>query len=279
MHVEAISASSGQTLSQFGYSSLYSHNALAIMKKLERYETGAKPTHSAQHNAAALLPQRHVHEYRAIVQKLPCRDCTLNLAGVYFTEFNWLYSLLDQSIFGDDLRNFHERSFDDYELQIRDNPNLESVRFPVLLFHVIAVALLFLPSEYTQCEHACIDASRADGGKYFNDIGARLWGLFEKNATNLLTVQASFLRVCWLKHSGRVVDSWHCLAQVALDAQDIGLHREHGRIEAADAQSACVQAWSIVMQRRLMVNLFIWETCVSFFCQYPYSSVFSDVFN
>ena len=252
---------SGQNLIQFGYSDLYAHNALAIIKKLDRYEIDTKLAYPAQHDAAALLPHRHQKEYKATIQKLPCRDCTLALAAIFFTEFNWLYSLLDESIFGDELRNFYERSFDD-NLQFRDNLDFESLRFPVLLFPVIAIALLFLPSAYDQCldEHACIDASRSDGGKYFNDVGARLWGLFEKDATDLLTVQASFLRVCWLKNSGRVVESWHSLAQVAMDAQDIGLHRESGRIEAANAESACAQAWSIVMQRRLMINLFIWET-------------------
>lgn len=57
-----------------------------------------------------------------------------------------------------------------------------------------------------------------------------------------------------------VVESWHGLAQVAMDTQDIGLHRGDGKIEATDAESACSQSWVKVLRQRLMVNLFLWDT-------------------
>ena len=160
------SAPSGQRLVHFGYSNLYAHNALAIIKKLERDEIGTKLAYRAPCDAAALLLRRHREEHNVIVQKLPCRDCTLALEAIFFTEFNWLYSLLDESIFGDELRIFYDRCFDD-SLQFRDDSTLECLRFPVLLFQVIAVALLFLPSPHNHCldEHTCMDASRSDGGK------------------------------------------------------------------------------------------------------------------
>ncbi|KAF2092479.1 hypothetical protein NA57DRAFT_12405, partial [Rhizodiscina lignyota] len=252
------SSSHHKDLSSFGYSNLYDHNALGILKKLQRFDVGTNVSSLGSEESGVFLPERYRDEYKAVLQRLPCQQCTQALVAIFFKEFNWNYSLLDDAFFDDELRRFYDRTVGS-ALQRLDVGNLV---FPTLLFQVIALALQFMPSEHERCldEHGCIDASRSDGGKFFSGLGARLWTLFEKNATCFLSVQASFLRVCWLKNSGRVVESWHGLAQVAMDAQDIGLHREDGRIEATDAETAVARSWEVVLRRRLIVNLFLWET-------------------
>lgn len=125
--------SSSQDLTHFGYSNLYDHNVLGIVKKLEQFEIGSNLDSRSSRPSEHILPDGNRDEYKAILRKFPCPSCTRALVAVYFSEFNWKYSLLDAACFHDELCHFFTLS-SDYILEHRDDLDPERLVFPVLLF-------------------------------------------------------------------------------------------------------------------------------------------------
>jgi hypothetical protein len=96
---------------------------------------------------------------------------------------------------------------------------------------VIALAVQFLPANYDQSlDGLCMGSSFDYLAEEYSDTGVAVSALFDRDRTNLVSVQEEFLRVCWLKNCGRVTESWHALGQVVMDAKEIGLHREDGKL-------------------------------------------------
>ncbi|KAI1629563.1 hypothetical protein EDD37DRAFT_59029 [Exophiala viscosa] len=247
-------------LSSFGYSDVNAHNVLGIVKKLEHLETGNTHTPRRKTNTVS-LSHASSETYRALIKRLPCRTCVEHLVQVFFTEVNWQFAIVDRNIFDDQLTEYYRYQSASI-LEPQDQIPTDQLTFPALLFQVIGLAVQFLPAQAGQGLHsACLRGIPRDG-KY--DLQGchtmQLLNLVGKNAMNLTYIQAEFLRISWLKNCGFIAEAWHALAQTIMDAQDIGLHRDDFKVDASDAEEVCEQLWQILLRRRTMMNLYLWDS-------------------
>lgn len=249
-----------QALDILGYSNVNDHNALGIFKKLAGLDLGIDQNAEKKHSDEIRLAPGVLEKYLHLLRLLPSRPYIDILVDVFFKEFNWQYTLIDYHIFVDRLNSFYKSSYDKLA---KDQSLLpESFSFPALLFQVIALGIQFLPSTYNRSLDAlCVGSSFDYLGGGYSDTGIAVSGLLEKDKTNLVSIQAAFLRVCWLKNGGRVTESWHALGQVVMDAKEIGLHRVDGTVE--DSELTCSQLWALEERRRVWLNLFLWDRYVA----------------
>ncbi|KAM0263351.1 hypothetical protein ACHAQJ_001207 [Trichoderma viride] len=249
-------------LDHFSYSDVNEHNALGLFRRLESLETGSSSAPSKKYDNEIRLTASTLTKYLNYLRLLPSRAYVDTLTVVFFEEFGWQYSLIDQNIFADQLAAFYGASYDSAVNGQSLQPELFS--FPSLLFQVLALALQFLPLSYERLlGDLCLGSSIDYLAEKFSATGVALSALLEKDRENLVSVQASFHRVCWLKNCGRVTESWHALGQAIMDAKEIGLHREDGKVEVDDAETACTRLWTIEMRRRVWLNLYLWDSEMS----------------
>jgi hypothetical protein len=198
--------------------------------------------------------------YRSVLKQLPCPPCVGNLVTVFFDEVNWQYTILDRNYFLPKLDRFYQQ----YPLHSSSvsatETSSEKVIFSALLFQVLAYALQFLPTNHPATLHAyCLRGIAEDGDGPSDDATMRLLSLLPKDVINLDYIAAQILRTAWLKNRGLIADSWLVLAQATINAQEIGLHRDDGKLYASDAESAIEELWEVVLRRRLMINLYLWD--------------------
>ncbi|KAH9432407.1 hypothetical protein MCOR02_007106 [Pyricularia oryzae] len=146
--------------------------------------------------------------------------------------------------------------------------------FGALLFEIIAVALLLLPSESPLATHykALKDGEGiqvVDLAMDYSESGVAILSLLGKRQMSLTTIQAGFIRANFLKYCALVTEAWHAIGSVIRDAQEIGLHREAlepkpEAVTAGDAYAATAAVlrnqWHIQHRRRLWHVLFMWDT-------------------
>ena len=84
-------------------------------------------------------------------------------------------------------------------------------------------------------------------------------GLFEKENLNLISIQAGFLRVTFLKSFGYVVEAYRMVGQVIADAEEAGLHQETDSLQHGSVENTPPRLWYHEMRRRVMVNLWLWD--------------------
>lgn len=135
------------------------------------------------------------------------------------------------------------------------------ITFTALLFIVLALASQFLPPDGSRRLHSsCLWGIPTHEKSHEHDCSTlQLLGLLDKDAIDLTYVQAEFLMVSWLKNRGAIAEAWHTLAQAVMDAQEIGLHRDECKLHADSSENVCEQLWKILMRRRTMMNLFLWD--------------------
>ncbi|KAH8801381.1 hypothetical protein F5884DRAFT_806443 [Xylogone sp. PMI_703] len=251
--------SSVQALDHLGYSNVNDHNALGIFKKLAQLEIGLDKGTLEQHDGEIRLTPAILEKYLHLLRLLPSRPYLDAILEIFFSEVGWQYSLVDSTIFADRLNVFYKSSYDKIVKDQSLSP--ESLSFPSLLFQMIALSLQFLPPDYNPSLDAlCMGSSFDHLAEEYSNSGVAVSALFEKDKLNFVAVQASFLRVCWLKNAGRVTESWLLLGQTIMDAKEIGLHRVDGKIDFHDTDVTCSQLWAMEDRRRIWLNLFLWDS-------------------
>jgi hypothetical protein len=98
-----------------------------------------------------------------------------------------------------------------------------------------------------------------DLAKSYSDSGVEMLGLFEKESLNLISIQAGFLRVTFLKSFGYVVEAYRMVGQVVADAEEAGFHLEDNCLKAGSVENSPPRLWYHEMRRRVMVNLWLWD--------------------
>ncbi|KAI9838168.1 MAG: hypothetical protein M1837_002630 [Sclerophora amabilis] len=243
----------------FGYSNISSNNSLGIFKRL-----GIDHINPELHSnfSKRLENDLAVQErYRSLVCALPSRPIVEYLTRQFFVNVNWYYTILDENAFADQLHGWFETP---YTALTKSLSKLSAHKrsFPALVFQVLSLALQLLPPEYDKL----LDQLKNLPGQTFDDIaenysesGISLSNLLGKTNATLSSVQAGFLRSGFLKNSGRVTDAWHLLGSTIKDAYEIGLHRETA-IESQVPEEMIENLWNVEMRRRLMMNLYIWDS-------------------
>ncbi|OAL32819.1 hypothetical protein AYO20_07776 [Fonsecaea nubica] len=246
-------------LACFGYSNVNVHNSLGIVKKLEDLELGSSPRPSQKQKNVTLC-QAAYEIYKSVLKLLPCSACVRDLVNVFFDEVNWQYTILDRNHFTTKLEDYYHHHTSPLYQAEGTFPS-ERLVFSALLFQVLVCALQFLPAGHSENLHTfCIKGIAVEGDGPSDDPAMRLLGLLPKDVINLDYIAAQLLRTAWLKNRGMIVESWHVVAQATMNAQEIGLHRDDGKLYASNAESACEELWNMVLRRRLMVNLYLWDS-------------------
>jgi hypothetical protein len=247
-------------LASYGYSNVNVHNSLGILQKLENLEVGGacKPPRK-QRDISLCQPALEI--YQAVLKQLPCPSCVRHLVTIFFNEVNWQYTILDRNYFIPKLEQYYQQ----YPLHPPSPPpdttfSSEKLIFSALLFQVLTYALQFLPARYSETLHAsCLKGVAEDGDGVSEDATMRLLSLLPKDVINLDYIAAQILRTAWLKNRGLIAEAWLVVAQAAINAQEMGLHRDDGKLYASDAESAIEELWEVVLRRRLMLNLYLWD--------------------
>ncbi|KAK5035458.1 hypothetical protein LTS07_002896 [Exophiala sideris] len=129
-----------------------------------------------------------------------------------------------------------------------------------MLFQVLALAVQFLPREAP----AFGLLSKNDLGlcHSYSDTGIELLGSLGGQGSAVTVVQTHHLRSAWLKNLGRGVDAWHSIGNAIRSAQEIGLHQSKG-IRHQGLESTLSRVWYDEYQRRIWMNLFIWDSLIA----------------
>ncbi|OCT51656.1 hypothetical protein CLCR_08064 [Cladophialophora carrionii] len=249
-------------LAAYGYSSVNVHNSLGILQKLENLEVGGTRKSPPRKQRKITLCRPALDIYRAVLKQLPCPSCVRHLVAVFFNEVNWQYTILDRNYFIPKLEEYYQH----YPLQPPSPPadttvSSEKLIFSALIFQVLAYALQFIPARYSENLHPpCLKDIDEDGDGVSEDATMRLLSLLPKDVINLDYIAAQILRTAWLKNRGLIAEAWLVVAQAAINAQEMGLHRDDGKLYASDAESAIEELWEVVLRRRLMLNLYLWDS-------------------
>ncbi|KAJ5118812.1 transcriptional regulator family: Fungal Specific TF [Penicillium atrosanguineum] len=213
----------------FGYSSHGNHNSMSLLRTAELY--GSQDASLVEFPATNQPPFRNDadRKYKELVRQLPSQACIDILVQTFFSGINWQYDLLDEESFRERLEAWGMISYSDLQTSF-GRLALETLVFPVLLFQVLAHALLFHPPHDKMINSLMTMAGMTfhDLGAEYSDTGAELLALLGKKNIKIAMVQAGLLRASFLKSSGKVVEAWHTLGTTIRDAQEIGLHT--GRI-------------------------------------------------
>ena len=166
-------------------------------------------------------------KYKRLVRKFPPNAYVERLVAIYFREVNYQYYPLDEGIFRDHLQQWYELPLPATSEQLLSLSS--GLRFfPALLFQMLALALLYQPPNYDQSFNrlkSTAGMSLDDLSSDYSESGSEISSLLGKRHTDLMAVQAGFLRTTYLKTCGFIPESWHSLSQTIRDAQEIGLHK------------------------------------------------------
>lgn len=233
-------------LRSIGYSNMHSYNSMDIVKPLEIFGLG-EPLHTSSKERDIFASPCAYDRYQSVIGQLPCQACVGEIVDTFFCDVNWQHTLLDRNYFDYQLKQLHSTA--------RGCRDEDAIIFAAVLFQVLALGLQFMPGTHSCYANGACQNSETK----YSDTSAELLLLFKRDAMNLTFVLAGLLRVLWLKNRGLVLEAWKALGQVTRDALDIGLHRDNVKIEVADGETACEQLWSLHMERRTMVNVFLWD--------------------
>jgi hypothetical protein len=264
--IKPAESDSAAQVSAFGYAKSNGNNntTLGIFKKIENHDADAASMISSPTSSSA-GPTGLREKYKSYIRQLPSKQHVEKLLVTYFKESNYQYYPLDEGIFRDHLKNWYSLSFS----TLNKGPSELSGDlqfFPALLFQTLALALQFQPPDYDPS----LDSLKYAAGMTFDDLasdysesGCQILCLLGKRQTTLITVQAGFLRVQYLKNCGMVPESWHYLSQTIRDAQEIGLHKdtiEHrSRRPDEKPEDVLENLWLQQLRRRLWLILTLWD--------------------
>ncbi|KAH8805168.1 hypothetical protein F5884DRAFT_798571 [Xylogone sp. PMI_703] len=247
----------------YGYSNFSPYNSIGILHQLEQHnlQTGLP---LSSNDFDIFTSSTAYHRYNALVRQLPCHECTHAIVDLYFYDVNWQHTLLDRNYFD----GLHER----FALAAPGSKEQDIIAFPAVLFQVLALGLQFMPYSYScGSGKACTN----NESKY-SDASAELLLLLKRDMIGLPFLLAEFLRVSWLKNRGLILEAWKALSQAVRDAQEMGLHHDTNTLEATSTETACEQLWDMLMKRRTIVNLFLWDSQMAMVLGKPMNFSYDD---
>jgi len=262
-----LESDSAAQVSAFGYAKSNGNNntTLGIFKKIEN--------HDADPSAMIAQPRSNGPEhsglkekYKSLIRQLPSKIFIEKLVATFFHEVNYHYYPLEEGIFRDHLKNWHNLSFSTLNkgpLELSGDLQF----FPGLLFQILALALQFQPVDYDPS----LDSLKYAAGMSFDDLandysesGVNILCLLGKRHTTLITVQAGFLRTSYLKNCGMIPESWHSLSQTIRDAQEIEIHKptsvvRHQKKPTEKPEDVLENLWIEQLRRRVWLILSLWD--------------------
>ncbi|KAK2590122.1 hypothetical protein QQS21_012202 [Conoideocrella luteorostrata] len=241
-------------------------STIGFLKKIE-----TAPTPEEQ-DAMARLPSRDAphhtfavrEKYKGLIRQLPAKIFVDKLVGIFMREFNWQYYFVDPDIFYTQLEEWNALPFSVFSSEGPQGISPDLRVFPAVLFHMIATAMLILPSEWER-EFATLkyaaNMTFEDLACDYSESGANLVGLFGKKSLCITTVQAEFLRASFLKFTANVTESWHMVAIAIRDAQELGMHRDSldPKPTGTNLENVLENQWLIERRRKLYLILAIWD--------------------
>jgi len=257
---------SAAQVTSFGYASNNSNSntTLGLFRRIEDHDADtpsviSKPPPSSANNGGLR------EKYKSLIRQLPSKPYIEKLVDTFFREVNYHNYSIDEAIFRDHLRDWHNLSFS----TLNKGPlglSGDLQFFPGLLFQILALALQFQHGDYD----AILDSLKYAAGMSFDDLasdysesGVQILCLLGKRHTTLVTVQAGFLRTSYLKNCGMITESWHSLSQTIRDAQEIGLHKISADRPARNAQLSAEDVlenmWIDQLRRRVWMILSYWD--------------------
>jgi hypothetical protein len=148
--------------------------------------------------------------YRSLIRQLPARTFVDKLVDIYFVDVNWQYCGLDRDVFDRQMAEWNNLS---YSILTNGGPMAlppDLRAFPALLFQVLAIALLFLPSEpdvdFDSLKYAG-NMTFEDLGMDYSESGMAILSLLGKRQMSVTTVLAGFLRASFLKYVAQVTEA------------------------------------------------------------------------
>lgn len=164
--------------------------------------------------------------YIALIRQLPSQSHIKRLVQLFFTDLEWYYGVIDEDVFQSALLVWNNVPY----TTLRRGPHHlppEIRAFPALLFHVLAHALLFLPTRLTS---ALADVKYAPGMTFadlatdYSEAGEAVVSLLRNSDdATMAKVQAGLLRASFLKSTASVVQAWHKIGEAIRDGQELGM--------------------------------------------------------
>ena len=137
----------------------------------------------------------------------------------------------------------------------------ELIQFTCLILQVMAVACQMLPRKHWK-EMAQLTLGKEEFrelSKGYSDASCELGNKLSGNQATVARTQAWFLRASWLKSEGRAIESWHLLGNAIRDAYELGLHKEVTSSRIPRDGDVVEQMWMRQLEKRLWMNLHIWD--------------------
>lgn len=248
----------------FGYSGAQGglNTTLDLYKKIEEHGSSAvaTPGGSSEAEIRALCER-----YKSLVRQLPPKDYISTLLATFFRECNPFYYPIDESMFRDLLEQWDSIPFSLLEQgPYALHPDLQCL--PALILQMLALALqLSHPVNDTALDNLKYVASMSldDLATDYSASATYIVELLGGKRLTLITVQTGFLRCCFLKNSGQILESWHALSRTIRDAQEIHLHRAISDTPREGPTEVVEHLWTEQMRRRMWMILSLWDIRMS----------------
>ncbi|PMD41813.1 hypothetical protein L207DRAFT_426556 [Hyaloscypha variabilis F] len=256
-------SSKSPDISIFGYSKMGANHTLAILNELSRVDSASNALQKDHISITMPRSPSYYDNYLRLLRGLPPRLYVYILVDIFFEQVNWQYSIVDRNYFMPQLTDFYKALPSIFS---EDPPETshDVFTFPSLLFQVVGSAFQFLPPDYDRSlDDLRMGRSFDDLAKSYSDSGIEMLALFEKDNLNLSSVQAGFLRVALLKSFGYVLEAYRMVGQVVADSEEAGLNIESDGLQAESVELTPSRLWYHEMRRRVMVNLWLWDSQMS----------------
>ncbi|KAH7321205.1 hypothetical protein B0I35DRAFT_209418 [Stachybotrys elegans] len=239
---------------------------MGFLKKIESAGANDQPhhtPHTSQQDSLALK-----EKYKGLIRQLPAKVYLDELIAIFFKDHNWQYAGIDEEIFKKQYREWFDTPFTVLSTKGPEGLSPELRTFPAVLFQIIAISLLSL----LEGPHSMFDTLKYAGDMTFEDLakdysesGTNIANLFAKKHLTVTTVEAQFLRSCFLKSTNNVTESWHVIGTAIRDAQELGLHRDSLDPKPLNQSIKEVlrNQWVVQRRRKLYLILVLWDINMS----------------
>lgn len=265
-----------KSLHDFGYTNQEKSDTLSLLRAV-----------GLCGDRAAVPSDRHTirndkqEKYIRLVRLLPAPTPVEALVRIYFELVNWQYDLIDEEMFREHLRDWWKVSYSNLKKDFASIAT-DMLVFPALLFQVLAQALLLQAPKDPVINNILNmpDMTYHDLSVEYNNAGTALLGMFDKDLSTVITVQAGLLNASFLKSSGKVVEAWHALGATIRDSQELPVHSGRNIYEVALYDTKKERRRLIVMTHKIRVILHVWDAHMAVVLGRPMTTVLNlDSFN
>ncbi|KAL3428107.1 fungal specific transcription factor domain-containing protein [Phlyctema vagabunda] len=251
---------------QIGYSPMSGSNIFADLQQLLKDETVGSSELSSLFQGPS-VSQHLEGRYWALVAELPSEDIVKELIGIFLSEVNWYYNMIE--------RHYIFKQFQEWLAACNSITNLprktnlkglsrDLQYFPALLFQLLAISLQFAPQDSVALLALHLDGldMRERLSAQYSGKGMELMTVLGRHNPTLTAVQQDLLRASWLKNCGRGNESWQALGNAIRQAQELNLHLQSkvNPSGTADMSETLERLWYDEYKRRVWIMLFIWDS-------------------